>query len=167
MLGMLIIRQKGEEAAPEAATKPAGSVMAALFGQELRNAKGEKVAVDKLDGKLVGIYFAAYRCPPCRVFTPRLVEFHKAVTGAGKPFEIVFVSSDLGEKAMMSYMQYAGMPWLAVPYGSPKVAELKRKFGVRGVPALIIVNAKGETVSTSARNEVGSRGVAAFDAWVK
>ncbi len=157
----------GEEASTPAAAKPAESAMSKLFGQELRNAQGEKVSVDKLDGKLVGIYFSAHWCPPCRAFTPKLVEFHKAVTGAGKPFEIVFVSSDKDEAAMTAYMKEAAMPWLAVPFGSPKVQEMKQQFKVRGIPALIVVNAQGETVSTTARGEVASSGAAAFDAWAK
>ncbi len=157
---------RGGETAP-AAAKPAESVMAALFGQELLNAKGEKVSVDKLDGKLVGIYFSAHWCPPCRAFTPELVKFHKAVAGAGKPFEIVFVSSDRNAKAMMGYMKETRMPWLAVPFGSPKKEALGKKYGVQGIPTLVVINAKGETVSTKARGEVSSRGAAAFDAWVK
>ena len=157
----------GGDMAPAAAAKPAESVMATLFGQELRNAQGEKVAVDTLDGKLVGIYFSAHWCPPCRAFTPKLVEFHKAVAGAGKPFEIVFVSSDKGEAAMMAYMKETAMPWLAVPFGSPKVQAIKQKFNVRGIPALIVVDAKGETVSTKARGDVTNSGAAAFDAWAK
>jgi nucleoredoxin len=157
----------GEEATAPVAAKPAESAMSILFGQELRNAQGEKVAVDKLDGKLVGIYFSAHWCPPCRAFTPKLVEFHKAVTTAGKPFEIVFVSSDRDEAAMTAYMKETAMPWLAVPFGDPKVKELKEKFKVSGIPALIVVNGKGETVSRTARGEVASSGAAAFDAWAK
>ena len=157
----------GEELASTAVAKPAESAMAKLFGQELRNAQGEKVAVGTLDGKLVGIYFSAHWCPPCRAFTPKLVEFHKAVTAAGKPFEIVFVSSDKDEAAMTAYMTEAAMPWLAVPFGSPKVAELKQKYEVRGIPTLIVVDAKGETVSAKARSEVTQAGAAAFDEWAK
>ncbi len=147
--------------------KSTGSVMSGLFGGELCNAKNEKVAVDKLDGKLVGIYFSAHWCPPCRTFTPKLVEFHKAITDAGKPFEIVFVSSDKDGEAMSTYMQESSMPWLAVPFGDPKVKELKEKFNVRSIPTLVVVNAKGETVSTKARSEVTQIGAASFDAWAK
>jgi len=110
----------GEETASTAdakPTEPAESATAKLFGQELRNANGEKVAIEKLDGKLVGIYFSAHWCPPCRAFTPKLVEFHKAVTAVGKPFEIVFVSSDKDGASMTAYMKETAMPWLAVPFG--------------------------------------------------
>lgn len=95
------------------------------------------------------------------------MEFHKAVTAAGKPFEIVFVSSDKDGASMTAYMKETAMPWLAVPFGDPKVKELKQQFKVSGIPTLVVVNAKGETVSAQARGEVTSSGAAAFDEWEK
>jgi thiol-disulfide isomerase/thioredoxin len=155
-------------AAPASAPTPAAeSAMAGLFGTELHNAAGEKVSVDKLDGKLVGIYFSAHWCLPCRAFTPKLVEFHRSVTAAGKPFEIVFVSSDQDEAAMAAYMTGSAMPWLAVPFGAPKVKDLKEKYKVRGIPTLVVVNAKGETISAKARGAVTQADAAAFDEWAK
>ena len=34
------------------------------------------------------------RCPPCRRFTPVLSEKYKTLLADGKPFEVVFISSD-------------------------------------------------------------------------
>ena len=50
---------------------------------------------DALAGKTaVGLYFSAHWCPPCRMYTPKLAEQYAKLVAAGKPFEIVFVSSD-------------------------------------------------------------------------
>ncbi len=68
---------------------------------------------------------------------------------------------------MTAYMKETAMPWLAVPFDSPKVKELKQQFKVSGIPALIVVNGKGETVSKTARGEVANSGAAAFDEWAK
>ena len=75
-----------------------------------------------------GIYFSAHWCPPCRAFTPKLRKTYEALTMAGKPFEVVFASSDQSQAQFLEY--YAQMPWAALPFGAPEKAELSRRFGV-------------------------------------
>ena len=43
--------------------------------------------------------------------------------------EIVFVSSDQTEEAMLEYMKEAHGDWFAVPYESKVAEELSKKFG--------------------------------------
>ena len=43
---------------------------------------------------MVGLYFSAHWCPPCRGFTPRLAKEYERMKGEGKKIEIVFISSD-------------------------------------------------------------------------
>ena len=45
------------------------------------------------DKQVVGLYFSAHWCPPCRGFTPKLTEVYTAIKGTDKSLEIVFVSS--------------------------------------------------------------------------
>jgi len=61
----------------------------------------------------VGVYFLAHWCGPYRNFT-QLVEIYKDLMKKGVAFEIVFVSSDIEEKAFEEY--YASMSWLALPF---------------------------------------------------
>jgi nucleoredoxin len=139
---------------------------AELFPEELVNAKGEKVNRSTLEGKKVCIYFSAHWCPPCRGFTPTLVEFYQEVaTNQGKPLEIVFVSSDRDEAAMSEYMQETNMPWLAVPFGSPHVAQLKKMYNITGIPTLVVLNSSGVLVSAQGRTHVLSKGPKAFESW--
>ena len=85
---------------------------------DLSRGKSDKVPVSSLDGegKVVGLYFSAHWCPPCRGFTPKLAEWYtKLTSGALKDkVEIVFVSSDRDEKSFNEY--FAEMPWLALPF---------------------------------------------------
>jgi len=67
-------------------------------------------------GKVLGIYFSAHWCPPCRAFTPELAKWYnkiKAGPNADK-FNIVFLSSDREEKSFKEY--FSEMPWHAVSY---------------------------------------------------
>jgi nucleoredoxin len=142
-----------------------GTPLAALFGRTLIDGAGKQVSVDTLAGKKIGIYFSAHWCPPCKVFTPKLVAFHREVTAAGKPFEIVFVSGDHNEAAMKAYMREVNMPWLAVPFGNPRVQKLAQRFSVSGIPRLVVLSAEGAVLKSDARMDVDQKGAAAYDVW--
>ena len=137
------------------------------FGPSLVDAKGKKVETAKaLKGvKLIGIYFSAHWCPPCRQFTPLLVNFYNECKKNKKSFQIVFVSFDNTENDMSKYMTEANMPWLAVPYGSNFREQLAKEYNVNGIPTLIVIDQNGKVVSTNARGEVTSKGAKAYDQW--
>ena len=80
----------------------------------------------------------------------------------GKDFEIVFVSSDRDPAAFAEY--HSGMPWLALPYANrDKKQELSDKYGVRGIPTLVLINAAtGETISKEGRQLISKDGAAGF-----
>jgi thiol-disulfide isomerase/thioredoxin len=61
---------------------------------------------------LVGIYFSAHWCPPCRKFTPLLAEVYKEIAAAGKKIGVVFVSSDRDEESFREY--FRKMPWVMI-----------------------------------------------------
>ena len=135
-------------------------------GRQLVNASGKPIPAASLKGKMVGFYFSAHWCPPCRKFTPQLVKFYKKVSKKHN-FEIVFVSSDRNSKAMQKYMKEAGMPWLAIPHGAPQIKALQQEFKVSGIPTLIVLDRNGRVVSKSARTDVARHGEKAIDLWEK
>ena len=50
--------------------------LSALFPDGLLSPTGDAVSVDILKDKpLIGVYFSAHWCGPCRKFTPKLVEY--------------------------------------------------------------------------------------------
>ena len=71
------------------------------------------------------------QCPPCRAFTPKLIECYKKIVSKGKPFEIIFVSSDRGQEGFDEY--FKDMPWLAIPFSEDKIKkEMSARFSVQG-----------------------------------
>jgi thiol-disulfide isomerase/thioredoxin len=151
-----------KEAAPKAPQE-----LYDLFGDKLRTAKNKPVSVDELTDKVIGIYFSAHWCPPCRAFTPQLVKFYDKLKAENKPFEIVFVSSDRSKDAMYEYMEEAEMKWLALPFGDKHKDSLAQKFRVSGIPKFVVLNSKGELISENGRGEVSGDNTKAFDAWAK
>ncbi|MCW8133614.1 MAG: redoxin family protein [Planctomycetota bacterium] len=130
----------------------------------LVDAKGNAVTVDQLKGKIVGIYFSAHWCPPCKVFTPKLVEFRDK---NAKEFEVVFVSSDHTEKEQQGYMAEAKMQWPAVKWRAEEGNALMKKYKVTGIPKLVILAPDGTTLSENGRGDVTSNPDTCLDGWKK
>jgi len=156
-----LITADGREAVSEDPTgadfpwKPAG-FWDALGDEFLSGTEGETVSVEDVKGraKVIGLYFSAHWCPPCRGFTPSLVSAYNEHLKA-KGLEVVFVSSDRDQKAFLEY--YGTMPWLAIPQGDARKAKLSKLFGVSGIPSFVLVDAAtGETITTEGRSGVGS-----------
>ncbi|XP_019643995.1 PREDICTED: tryparedoxin-like [Branchiostoma belcheri] len=128
-----------------------------LLGESLqKKAKDdEKLPTSSLagEGRFVGLYFSAHWCPPCRLFTPELVNFYNDFKAKGT-LEIVFVSSDADQGSFDGY--FGSMPWLAVPYSDrQRKAELTRTFDVKGIPTLVILKADtAEVVTKRGRDRV-------------
>ncbi|MFL6595612.1 MAG: thioredoxin-like domain-containing protein [Chthoniobacterales bacterium] len=97
--------------------------------------------------KLIALYFSAHWCPPCRKFTPELVEFYNRVAPAHPEFEIVFVSADRAAPAMEAYMRDAQMPWPAINFAKVKEKESLLKYAGKGIPCLVVIDATGKVVS--------------------
>ncbi len=157
---------KVEAAAPAAVEAKASAWLVELFGDKVILADGSEVSTDTLAGKTIGIYFSAHWCPPCRGFTPVLVKTYNELTAAGKSFDLVFVSSDRSKEEMANYMTETKMPWKGLPFDKrDKKKLLGQKYGVQGIPTLVIVDKDGKTITTSGRMDIASKGAAAFDGW--
>uniref|UniRef100_J3LPM5 protein-disulfide reductase n=1 Tax=Oryza brachyantha TaxID=4533 RepID=J3LPM5_ORYBR len=124
--------------------------------------KGGWVKISSIEASTVAIYFSASWCPPCRRFTPKLIEAYNELVSQGKSFEVVFVSSDRELEAFNNY--FAKMPWLAVPFSdSEGLAGLKKRFKVRGIPHLVILDAKsGEVYTKDGVELVDDYGIEAY-----
>ena len=138
--------------------------LADLLPENLLNSHGKEVSRNELAGKTVGFYFSAHWCPPCRTFTPSLVKFRD---DNKDDFEIVFVSSDKSPQAQMGYMEETNMKWLTLPHRGKAANSLAGKYGVRGIPALIIVSPNGEIITKNGRGDVSGNPKGALAKWTK
>ncbi|MEY2546197.1 MAG: nucleoredoxin [Verrucomicrobiota bacterium] len=99
--------------------------------------------------KLIGLYFSAHWCGPCRKFTPQLVEYYNRVIAQQPDVEFVFVSADRTADAMQNYMRESKMPWPALDYAKVESNEAIRKYAGKGIPCLVIVDQTGRVISNS------------------
>ena len=85
---------------------------------------------------------------------------------ASSGVEIIFVSSDRSPEDMVDYMKESHGDWLAMPHGSEVGQELKKKFGVTGIPCLVVLKgADGTLITKEGRNAVQAKGPAAVKEW--
>lgn len=136
------------------------------FSSQILTKKGSQPVAAALGcAKLIGIYFSAHWCPPCRQFTPVLGEIYDSIReeesgllpglAAGQhALEIVFASSDRDAKSFEEY--YDSQPWTAIPFSEAHVKQqLAGKFNVSGIPALFILSGEdGSVIDSDARSTV-------------
>ncbi|ESO89074.1 hypothetical protein LOTGIDRAFT_229002 [Lottia gigantea] len=123
------------------------SELVEILGDSVLNNQGQQVNVKDLSSEdvVLGLYYSGHWCPPCRMFTPTLIKFYDKIKSKGKKFEIVFISSDRDEESYEEYMKT--MPWLSLPFG-PKSEQLSEKYGVSGIPTLLLLDSKTGKVIT-------------------
>jgi len=124
--------------------------LAQCLGTEFVRNDGTKVTIDELEGKYITIAFSAHWCPPCQAFTPKLINVYKKLTEAGKPWEVIYVSSDRDEQQFKEY--FGTMPWLAIPFSDRKrKEELSSFFEVEGIPTSIMLNPDMNVINAGLR----------------
>ncbi|UJR24524.1 hypothetical protein I4U23_005899 [Adineta vaga] len=124
--------------------------LAKFFDKNVYNKLNREVNFNhsKYRGKIIGLYFSAHWCPPCRTFTPKLIEFYKTY-GKEKNLEIIYISSDFDEQQYEEY--YREMPWLRFDFKQQKKREkLQKVFQINGIPQLILFD--GDTGNILCRN---------------
>lgn len=121
----------------------------ALRGHLLRAGENGLVPVPEAEDaalgkrRLVALYFSADWCPPCHVFTPKLVNFYRAVRERHPEFEVVFVSRDNSDAEMLRYLRTSGMPFPAVRFTdllgfAPALANV----GGEALPSMVLLDAR-------------------------
>ncbi|KAJ8648330.1 hypothetical protein MRB53_001353 [Persea americana] len=125
----------------------------------IRN-NGDQVKTADLSGKIIGLYFSASWCGPCRRFTPLFAEVYKELYAQGD-FETVFISDDEDEESFKEY--FAKKPWLAIPFSDSTTRDrLNKLFEVNGIPRLVILGWNGKVLSNYGVDLVMEYGVEAY-----
>ena len=131
--------------------------------EEFESSNGKVSKEDLLKNEIIGVYFSAHWCGPCRAFTPKLAQFYKNVNKDEKKVEIIFNSADQDLKSFNEY--FSTMPWIATPFDSESKSRIDYACGINSIPQLIIFDNKGHILDDSGRRTVESQGTEAINTW--
>ncbi len=115
---------------------------------------GREVDIAKLRGKVVLIDFWATWCGPCIAEIPNVVAAYDKYHDKG--FEVIGITleSDVDDKKkMVAFTEKNRMPWPQYFDGKGWDNDLGRKFGIRAIPAMFLLDKDGKIASSEARGE--------------
>lgn len=112
-----------------------------------RDADGEPVSLEKLKGKVVLVVFWASWCPPCVENLPYLNAVAERYGKDG--FTVLGVNVDEGpdrEKLVRKFIVEFAVPWPTVMNGQGD-ADFAKTFGVKEIPASVLVGRDGKVLN--------------------
>ncbi len=119
---------------------------------------GRPFDISQYKGKVVIVDFWATWCGPCLAELPNLKSIYQKYHDRG--LEIVGVNLDDSEQELERFLKDNDIPWKILH--SPKPSDDKKKgfsdpnakfYGIVGIPAIILIDRHGKTVSLDARGE--------------
>lgn len=124
-------------------------------------ADGREVDLAAWRGKVVLVDFWATWCGPCREEIPNVVAVYEKYHAQG--FEIVGISFEQAPDGtiparrqrtadqMLAFTKENRMPWPQYYDGTYWENPYGKKFGIRGIPPMFLLDREGKVVSTNAR----------------
>ena len=112
---------------------------------------GKPVSLNDYKGKYVLIEFWASWCSPCRAESPNLIKQYAAYKDKG--FEILGVSVDSDKAKWLEAIKKDGLTWTQVSDLKGWETEVRKVYGISGVPANFLVNPEGKIVGAHLTGE--------------
>ncbi|KAM3926074.1 nucleoredoxin-like protein 1 [Leptodactylus fuscus] len=126
---------------------------------------------ERLENRVLLLYFAESGCSRCQEFAPLLKEFFTKLTdefyvNRSSQLALVYVSLDRNEEEYDNFIKDMPKRWLLVPFEDEDFRrDLEVQFSVSEVPVLVVLKPSGQIISPNAVDEVVRLGPPCFKNW--
>jgi thiol-disulfide isomerase/thioredoxin len=141
-IARIVQKAQGQLKKKEALGKPLDMKFTALDGREMD--------LSQMKGKVVLIDFWATWCGPCVREIPSVKKTYDELHKQG--FEIIGISMDSDKKKLESFLAKNEMPWPQFFDGKGWKTSLAQEHGISSIPAMWLVDKKGNLVDQNARS---------------
>ncbi|XP_074836319.1 nucleoredoxin-like protein 1 [Carettochelys insculpta] len=124
----------------------------------------------RLDNKVLLLYFGSGECTQCQEFSLVLKDFFVRLTDEfyierASQLAVVYVSQDETEEKQEKFLKTMPKRWLFLPFQDEFKRELELKFAVSTTPVVVVLKPSGEVISGNAVEEIRCFGTACFRNW--
>lgn len=117
------------------------------FGKKLTNREGQDVPPEVLEGRLVGLFFGAWRSRESRKYVAKLKAFESSVADISDSLAFIYVPLDRNKEDALDGIEDLEINWLVMPYDALQRGKLIKKFQVDRIPQLIFTSPFGQEAS--------------------
>lgn len=111
-------------------------------------------AKDRPEPALYLVYFGAFWCPPCRAFSPTLVDFYHQLSGLPPGLlDVLYVSSDRSRSEQTAYANEVRMPWPILDYNAIGEVSAVERWKGPGIPDVVVLTRNGDIVFNTYHGE--------------
>lgn len=140
----------GTTGAGQAVTQ--STAIEAVARLDVEDLHGTRWTPDRLRGRVVLIDFWATWCAPCLADLPRLKALRERY--GREEFEILGVTLDVtSRRDLVSWLNRQRVDWPQVHERAGYAGRLPAMFGVRALPATVLVDAKGRVAGVNLRGD--------------
>ena len=110
---------------------------------------GNPLSIQAYRGKVTMIDFWATWCGPCKAEMPNVIATYQKYHSQG--FDIIGISLDQSQPALLNFTQTQGMPWAQYFDGQGWKNKLATKYGVESIPMDYLLDRHGIIIGKALR----------------